>query len=51
MKIKDFNKIKKQLEPKKIIYKHCNSEIYLTERQLQEIINLKNKIPSRRNYE
>ena len=43
MKIKEFKKLKKQLDPKKIIYKHCNLEIYLTDRQLQEIIDLKNK--------
>jgi hypothetical protein len=50
VRIKDFNKLKKQLDPQKIIRKHCNLEIYLTDRQLQEIIDLKNK-PVRRTHE
>lgn len=40
---KEFNKLLKQEKPKKIIYMHCFSKITLSNRQLDEVINLKNK--------
>lgn len=43
MQIKEFEKMKKKTEPKKMIFLHCIGEIYLTNKQLSEIIDLKNK--------
>lgn len=43
MKIKEFKKLKKEMEPKKIIYRYCHNLIYLTSKQLDEIIELKNR--------
>ncbi|MBQ7798758.1 MAG: hypothetical protein IJ371_06525 [Clostridia bacterium] len=40
---KDLKKLKKEKTPKQIIYLHCHNEIYLTSKQLTEIIELKNK--------
>ena len=43
MRIKEFEKLKKQFEPKKIIFFHCTGLIYLTNKQLDAILELKNK--------
>lgn len=40
---KDLKKLKKEKTPKQIIYLHCHNEIYLTDKQLNEMIELKNK--------
>lgn len=40
---KEFNKLLKKEKPKKIIYMHCFSKITLTNSQLDEVINLKNR--------
>ena len=56
MKSKDFKKLIKTEDPKKIIFRYthgCYSQIEgvnLTDKQLQEVIDLKNK-KSRENYE
>jgi len=42
MKIKEFIKIKKQETPEKIIRMYCADKIYLTDKQLTEVIALKN---------
>ncbi len=39
---KEFNKLLKQEEPKKIIYMHCSGKITLTNSQLDIVIDLKN---------
>ena len=39
---KNFKKIKKEFTPKQIIYRHCHNLIFLTSKQLDEIIKLKN---------
>lgn len=43
MKIKEFNKLLKIEKPKKIIYMHCIEKIFLTKKQLNIVIDLKNK--------
>lgn len=43
MKIKEFNKLLKVERPKKIIYMHCFEQIFLTKKQLDIVIDLKNK--------
>lgn len=43
MKRKDFNELKKVKTAKQIIYMYCHNLIYLTSRQLDEVIELKNK--------
>lgn len=43
MKVKEFKKLKKELDAKQIIYLHCHNLIYLTSRQLGEVIELKNR--------
>jgi len=43
MKNKEFNKLLKTEKPKKIIYMHCFEKIYLTGKQLDKVIDLKNK--------
>lgn len=43
MRIKEFKKLLKLEEPKKIIYMHCFEKINLTNKQLDLIIALKNK--------
>lgn len=40
---KDLKKLKKEKTAKQIIYLHCHNEIYLTDKQLNEMIELKNK--------
>lgn len=40
---KNFKKIKKEFTPKQIIYRHCHSLIFLTSKQLDEVIELKNR--------
>ena len=39
---KNFKKIKKEFTPKQIIYRHCHNLIFLTSKQLDEIIKLEN---------
>ena len=43
METKAFKKLLKEKEPKKIIYMHCNHEIYLTGKQIDKLIDLKEK--------
>ena len=43
MKTKEFNKLLKTEKAKKIIYMHCFEKIYLTKKQLDIVIELKNK--------
>lgn len=43
MKIVDFKKLIEKEEPKKIIAMHCTSRIYLTDKQLNIVLNLKDK--------
>lgn len=47
METKKFNKLMKEKEPKKIIYMHCNRDITLTNKQLDEVIEKKTKIESK----
>lgn len=42
MKIKEFKKIIKNKEYKKLINAHINGKIYLTDNQLGQVIKLKN---------
>ena len=42
MKRKDFNKLLKNDNPKHIIFLHTISKIFLTNKQLDEVIALKN---------
>lgn len=42
MKIKEFKKIIKNKQYKKLIYDHINEKIYLTNKQLDIVIALKN---------
>lgn len=39
---KDFNRLLKKENAKRIIYMHCDSKITLTEAQLNKVIDLKN---------
>lgn len=43
MRIKDFKKLKKEKTPKQIIALHIHNLIYLTDKQLDEVLELKNK--------
>lgn len=43
MRIKEFNKLLKKDQPKHIIFLHTISQIWLTDKQLQKVIDLKNK--------
>ncbi len=43
MKKKEFNKLLKEKTPKEIINMYTTLKIYLTDRQLDYVINLKNK--------
>lgn len=43
MKEKEFKKLLKEYEPKKIIYLYTTSQINLTSKQLNKVIELKNK--------
>ena len=43
MKIKDFNKLIKKDNPKHIIFLYTTSQIWLTNKQLDKIIKIKNK--------
>lgn len=43
MRVREFEKLKKQLDAKQIIYLHCHNLIYLTSKQLGEVIDLKNR--------
>ncbi len=45
---KDFKKIIKEYEPKEIIRKHCNSEITLSSKQLDKVLDLKNKLENQK---
>lgn len=47
METKKFNKLMKEKEPKKIIYMHCNQNITLTNKQLDEVIEKKRKIETK----
>lgn len=38
MRIKDFKKLKKELTPKKMIYKHIHDEIFLTKKQIKNLV-------------
>ena len=42
MKIKDFKKIIKNKQYKKLINDHVNLKIFLTDNQLEQVIKLKN---------
>lgn len=42
MKVVDFKKLKKEKEPKQIIYMHCHNKICLTGKQIDELIKLNN---------
>jgi hypothetical protein len=56
MKSKDFKKLLKEEDPKHILFRYthgCYSQVkgvYLTDKQLQQVIDLKNK-KSREEYE
>lgn len=43
METKKFKKLLKNTLPREIIRKYCNNDIYLTQKQLQIVIDLKNK--------
>ena len=43
MRIKDFKKILKDKTPEEIIYMHISWKIYLTNNQLEKVLELKNK--------
>lgn len=43
MRNKDFNKLLKEDSPENIIYKHISWKIYLTNKQLDKVIEIKNK--------
>ena len=43
MRIKDFEKLIKTETPQRIIAKHVKSEIWLTEKQLDKVIELRGK--------
>ena len=43
MKKIEFNKLLKQDKPTHIIFLHTISKIFLTDKQLQQVIDLKNK--------
>lgn len=43
MKIKEFKKLLKTDSPKHIIFLHTISKIYLTDKQLQLVIDMKNE--------
>jgi hypothetical protein len=43
MKIKDFNKLLKEKTPKEIIAMHTHNKIYLTEKQLEKLFELRGK--------
>lgn len=43
MKIKEFKKLVKQETPEKIITMYYMDQIYLTDKQLEQIIKLKNE--------
>lgn len=43
MEKKKFEQLLKKRDYKKIIYMHCNSDITLTDSQLNKVIDLKNK--------
>ena len=49
MNVKEFNKLLKKYEPKKIIYLYTTSQINLTSKQLSKIIELKNQKIERKN--
>ena len=42
MKTIEFKKLLKEDNPNHILHKHINSMIYLTDRQVQKVIDLKN---------
>lgn len=43
MRNKDFKKLIKEYSPENIIYKHISWNIYLTDKQLDKVIKIKNK--------
>lgn len=43
MAVKEFNELLKTTDLQRIIYMHCNLKITLTDKQLDKILNLKNK--------
>lgn len=43
MIIKDLKKLKKEKTAKEIIYMHCNNKIFLTDKQLDTLIEEKNR--------
>jgi hypothetical protein len=43
MLIKDFTKLKREKTPKQMIALHTHNLIYLTDKQLNEVLRLKNK--------
>lgn len=43
MKIKDFKQIIKEKEPERIISMHTHEKITLTEKQINKVLELKNK--------
>ena len=49
MRTKDLAKLKKTKTPQQIIYLHCHNEIYLTDKQIDEMIELKKQERSKKN--
>lgn len=47
METKKFKKLMKEKEPKKIIYMHCDQIITLTSKQLDVVIDKKQKMEKR----
>lgn len=43
MKTIELKKLKKEKSPKQIIYLHCHNEIYLTEKQIDNLIKERDK--------
>ena len=43
MIIKDLKKLKKEKTAKEIIYMHCSNKIFLTDKQLDKLIEEKNR--------
>lgn len=44
MKTIEFKKLLKEDNPRHILHKHINSLIFLTDRQVQKVIDLKNGV-------
>lgn len=47
MKIKNLKQLKKEKTPQQIIYLHCHNKIFLTNKQIDELIKERDKNKSK----